>query len=343
MEKNDRVKKAAATAKLQLEAGKSPAQVFAEIYTKFSVEFELIVKEIVRFDLLKDHLQQFTKVQLQYTSIKTRLGLYCTHITPRIHVLKLLLENFMKEGSSISERDVMDFALTTLKSKAKGAGQSVIEEMVEGSLGIVNELIKLLDTLEVFKLNIEKHPHYKKQNYANLVMGITGAVCLAAGLVLLFTPLAVTAPVVVTYGAHIAAAGGAIAVIGGTAFFKGFAKTAVDTATKKAIIEYIEQKQKQLSDLKAPCLDHYRQAAALELMIQSEFPGGISTVTLAQYLDSFDVFEAAFLRKGPPQQSLTEIVRRFLSSRKTILQAVTGATVVTAVVTAVSAHGCIPP
>ena len=74
MDNNDVVKRAAATAKLQLEAGKNPAQVFAEVYKKFSEEFELIVKEIVRFDLLENDLKQFTKAQLQYTSIKTKLG-----------------------------------------------------------------------------------------------------------------------------------------------------------------------------------------------------------------------------------------------------------------------------
>jgi len=242
---------------------------------------------------------------------------------------------------SISEGDVMDYAIKFLKTKSKEDGESVIEEQVAGSLAIVKELIKLLDTLETLKVNIEKHPHYKKQNYANFTMGITGAVCLAAGLVLLFTPLAATAPAVATYGAHIAAAGGAVAMIGGIACYKGFTKTAVDTATKGAIIEYIKQKRKLLSDLKAPSLDHHTQAGALELMINNEFPGGISPVTLAQYLDSFYVFEAAFLRKGLPQQSLAEIVRRFLSSRKTILKTVTGTTVVAAVLTAVSAHGCI--
>ena len=230
-----------------------------------------------------------------------------------------------------------------LKSKSNGA-ESVIEELAASSLTIAEELIELLSILERLKLDLESHPHYTSQNYHSMLMGISGAICVAGGLILLVTPaLATSSPIIDTYGASIAAAGGAVSVGGGIACYKGFAKTAVDRAAKKAVVEYIRQKHEEFSLLKAPCYNHNTQAQALNMMIQTEFPlpRGVSMESLAEYVDSFYVLESAFLRKGPPYVSVLETVRRFLSSKRPILEAVTAAAAKTSAYRCRSGYRCL--
>ena len=91
MNKSDEIKEAAAAAHSQMKDGENPAKVFAELYKKFTEDFELVVEEIARFDLKEEHFEQFKVAQTKYISVKQRLGgtyviFYSKYILPCFYI-----------------------------------------------------------------------------------------------------------------------------------------------------------------------------------------------------------------------------------------------------------------
>jgi hypothetical protein len=179
--------------------------------------------------------------------------------------------------------------------------------------------------LQDLLVDLDKDPKYKKDQYKSITMGITGVVAFVVAVALCFTPLISTAPIVAQYAVHLVAVGGALGVTGGFAMYHGFGRTLMDSSIKQAIEEYLEHKLEQVEKYKQPVTDHDAQAKALQDLINSEFPGGVSVETLAQFVDSFNILCSTY--KGEePQSSLAARVCRFFATRGPYISAISGAT-----------------
>lgn len=327
----------------ELRAGKHPNVDFAQLYRIFSTEIDTVIDQVADFELKADNLLTYKKIKLLYYSSRKHLGDHCMKFGKTFEVLRINLDNFIDPRNSDNNQVFMDHAVSYLKGNAAGSKTPRVVVIAVSSTNIATVLLELLTELSDLLVALDRDPRYQKQKFKSILVGITGALCLVTGVIASFTPFFWVSPFMVTHGAKVMMVGGALAAAGAVATYKGFSTTLMDSSIKKSIEDYLTHKREMMALFQAPVLDHNLRATALQEFIESEIPGGITAVTLAEYIDSFDVLRSTFLNERAQETMIETMkikVRRFLETRGPIIRAVTGVAAVTAVAAAVSIPLC---
>jgi hypothetical protein len=219
-------------------------------------------------------------------------------------------------------------------TSAEGSPRLVVA-VAESATLIAKSLLELLTALENLIVDLEKDPHYRNVNWASILAGVAGSVVIVLGVLAAFTPAFSTAPVIVANGGAIMAAGGAAALAGGVVCYQGFSKTIVDSDVKKALEEYLKYKLDEMEKFKHPVIAYKDQANALQLLVEREFPGGVSEETIATYVDAFHRLQTAYMN-SEPKPSLLAKLKRYLRNRTPVFSAAATAATSTLLVTALA-------
>lgn len=224
----------------------------------------------------------------------------------------------------------LDHAVAYLKGKAQGTADASprVVAIAEGSTLIAKKLVDVLEKLSNLILDLEKDPRYQKEKFHSITMGITGVLILAGGLLVIFTPMFWVCPFMIEHGEKLMIVGGAAVTLGAIVTYKGFSKTLLDSSIKAAIQEYLNTKLKNIERMKMPVLDFNEYATKLQQFVESEIPGGVTEVSLAGYIESFEIMRATYMNEQPAL-GLKQKVNRFLEKRAPLLLAMTGASAVT--------------
>lgn len=306
----------------RLRDGSDPIKEFSILYQQFGVQFELIVEEIAKFELIPEHLEMFLDMQQLYVSTKTELGEHCLLTGPWFLGISTLLADGSYSNPEESISDVIRFLSSPSRLEDSGS-DIIVVAIARSSLRIATNLISLLNVLENLKHELEGSPVYKRENMVSVVSGITGALAVGAGIALLATPaIAASVPAIVAYSAHFGVSGGAVAAAGAILAYKGFSKRLFDSNIKVAIEKYVRTKQLEIEALRKPVHDMSARAKQVEMFIALELRKGITLQSLAEYVDAYYILEAAYHRSGPPQTTMLEKVKRFLEVRQPIVATV---------------------
>lgn len=307
---------------------------FSKCYAQFSENIERLIAEVANKSLLEEHFVLFDEMQKSYNQTKLALGDHCITFAGYFRVFRKDLEKYSEspqQDNMVHLEKVLKLLKMKMTPNENGESLFVVQAIAESSLNLARGLIVLLEKLQDLEKGLQ-HPHYKHQNMRNIWAGVAGVIGCVAGLILIATPLVSTVPWLVAYGAHIASAGGGIAAAGAFASFQGFAKVSTLDKTIDVICTYVKEKEKELQDLKEPVVQH--NASAKEISILHDLEGDIEASSLANYVESFEILNATFLRQDPPPLTLTARVQRFVQERSEILAAMSGAAVATALVSA---------